>query len=221
MKETETIRDLTEDIIEISREDAIETGEIKHISNYYRLRVDNNMNVFVSSLPSYVSRYRRSDVHSQLLRIGDNEDKRVVLDIISEFEDWCYLRGFKEKENLNREIDVSRYADDSTERLMEEMNREIRSSDTRIQDVFLAMTLAHLAFRWVDDGHYDTTEEFSDILEEVSVKIQELVQNYRENTNIPFSWNAVGSSLDYTERELEILCARQQAGEQKSTNTQD
>lgn len=205
MNEIKGTVSLSEDAIKIARGSEIEYNNIKHVSNYYRLRVDNNSSFFSTEIPSYVTKYRNSEVHKNIMNIQDNfefADYELVGEVIHLYRDWSYLYGFKQNEDSLGGINASVYGHENTEELLEEMNHRVRSSNITLQDVFLSLRLCYKAFRGVELERFDTTEEFMSVVDSISGQIENLVNNRRENTNIPYDWNAVGASLEYTEKQL-------------------
>lgn len=205
MNEIKGTVSLSEDAIKITRGSEIEYNNIKHVSNYYRLRVDNNSSFFSTEIPSYVTKYRNSEVHKNIMNIQDNfesADYELVGEVIHLYRDWSYLYGFKKNEDSLGGINASVYGHEDTEELLEEMNHRVRSSNVTLQDVFLSLRLCYKAFREVELERFDTTEEFMSVVDSISGQIENLINNRRENTNIPYDWNAVGASLEYTEKQL-------------------
>lgn len=196
---------LSRDAIKIARKSNTQYNDIRHISNYYRLQVDNNSSFLSTETPSHITKYQKSEVHKNIMDTQDDfesADNELVREVIHQYRDWSYLYGFKERENSSSEINISVYGDKDTEELLEEMNHRIRSSNVTVQDAFLSLRLCYIAFREVESERFDTTEEFMSMVDLISEQVENLVNSRRENTNIPYDWNAIGASLDYTEKQL-------------------
>lgn len=205
MNEIKGTLSLSRDAIKIARESEIQCKDIRHISNYYRLQIDNNSSFYSTDIPSHVSKYRNSEVHKNIMNIQDNfefADYELVREVVHQYRDWSYLYGFKEKDKSLSEINVTVYGHKDTEELLEEMNNRIRSSNVAVQDIFLSLRLCNIAFRGVESERFDTTEEFMSMVDLISEQVESLINSRRENTNIPYNWNAIGASLDYTEAQL-------------------
>lgn len=206
MDEIKNIQDIASDTVRHVHESP-EWGEnwdsLKYIADYYRLRVDNNKEVFSSDLPSYVEQYNTLNIHEDIVRMPNEEIPNfIVKEIVGYYREWAFLYGFRNKNTDNHQIDTSQYSGEKNRTVLQRMNRRIVTDGANAQEVFVGLKLAHEAFENDETEVFDTPEEYLSIASDVSSHIERYLQTARESTEAEFDWNHLGSSFDFTYKEL-------------------
>lgn len=177
---------------------------LKHLADYYRIRVDNNKELFCSELPDYNGNYLHVEHHANIIDLCEhnNVPYYVVRDIIKDYRDMSYLYGYKNDGNIYKTVDLTGYKDDYTRDILEKYNSKIDDKEYTTQQVYVIFKLVEKAYYegLSESSTFSSVDNYLSLLELVSNEVSYMYsKTYPTET---MEWNKFGGSLDFTYNSL-------------------
>lgn len=186
---------------------------LDYISDYYRLKIDNNREIFCAELPEYTGEYISLQTYSSILELSENNNipYHMLRDITGDYRDMAYLYGYKMNNGKYEIVDLSNYKQDITRDILQMCNRWIKNKKYTTQQVYMMLNIVEKIYSYSskDNSRFNSVQESMQFIKDVSNEVSDAYDRFEPEKRM--EWNKFGGLLDRIYNDLHHECLKESA----------